>query len=353
MRSELTTRAVGAEALGRILREVGVDAFVDELIDVTHTAMAEHDPERCQTLVRSGFHYVKPELGLIEWMPAIEVGRVVAVKMVAYHPTNPVQRNLPSVLGTTSVYDVTSGQLLGLVEATTLTALRTGVASALATRALSPDAPITLGLIGTGAQAVTQAHAISRVRPIERILATDTNGDVAATLAHRLDFMNLPSDVEIELLADADVVAGSVDVLCTATSVGIHEGPVFADAQVRPHLHINAVGADFPGKVEIPVSLLERSLVVPDDRDQCIAEGECQQLNDAEIGPELAALLADPDHFAEHRDQLTTFDSTGWSLEDLIAAELVLHHAERLGVGEQIAVQGTAGDPYDPLELLR
>ena len=50
----------------------------------------------------------------------------------------------------------------------------------------------------------------------------------------------------------------------TCTSVDIGAGPVIGECTPRPWLHVNAVGADFPGKVEIPRSLLGAALVVPD-----------------------------------------------------------------------------------------
>ena len=77
----------------------------------------------------------------------MDLGRRVAIKTVGYHPSNPVQRRLPSVMATTSLYDTASGELLLICDASLLTALRTGAASAVASDVLYRQGPVTLGLL--------------------------------------------------------------------------------------------------------------------------------------------------------------------------------------------------------------
>jgi len=123
---------------------------------------------------------------------------------------------------------------------------------------------------------------------------------------------------------------------------------VFPDTPVRPWLHVNAVGADFPGKLELPKELLDRSIVFPDSLAQCIAEGECQQASAASIGPEIAEVVANPENHMNHRHDITVFDSTGWAVEDEIALRLALELAERHSLGSTISLESIPADPYDP-----
>lgn len=345
------TRVIGAADLAAIVDDVGLDELLDELVSRLVAAFGRHDDEVTITFDRAGFHYRKPDLGLLEWMPAMELGRRVAIKTVGYHPSNPVQRSLPSVLATTTLFDTESGCMLAISESTILTALRTGAASAVATDILARPGPITLGVVGCGAQAVSQVHAISRVRNVDRVLALDTDPAVAATLPGRLAFTGIGVDV-----VDPDQVGelvGAVDVLCTCTSVDPGAGPVIPDVVHRPWLHVNAVGADFADKVELPIELLRRSLVCPDVTSQCRLEGECQQLTADEIGPDLPTVVRHRTHHADAAQRPTVFDSTGWSLEDLVALDLVLEHAHRLDIGALVDLQAAAPDPYDPYGLLR
>lgn len=349
----LATLCLDIDDLAAVLREVGLDSFVDELIDRLGEAFRSYRTGAVKHLPRSGFSYSSPDMGLVEWMPAMTVGDRVAIKTVGYHPANPERANLPSVLATTSIYDTTTGRLVAICEATTLTALRTGAASAVMTDAMATPGPVTLGVIGCGAQAVTQVHAISRVRPIGRLVVTDQNLSVADSLAGRLPPSSLPPELKPEVVepqAFAEVVP-MLDVLCTCTSVDVDHGPVVDLRGAKPSLHVNAVGSDFPGKIELPLDYLRTSTVVPDDRQQCLAEGESQQLTPDEVGPDMVAVLTDPAH-RELVNQRTVFDSTGWSYEDLITAALFMDHAERLGRGLTVQLQHRPTDPYDPLEIL-
>jgi L-lysine cyclodeaminase len=344
------TRVLGMRELTQVVEMVGVDRLLDALFERLHSRLAEHDTDVTTTIDRAGFHYAKPDLGLIEWMPTMQVGSRVAIKTVGYHPSNPTQRGLPSVLATTSLYDTVDGRLVALVESTFLTALRTGTASAIATDILAKPGPITLGIIGCGAQAVTQLHAISRIRDIERAIVFDTSCEVAASFTSRVAFLKVP----IEVVGPDAIgrLVGTVDVLSTCTSVAPDAGPVVPHVKTQPWLHINAVGADFAGKIELPIALLRTSLVCPDVLSQCLLEGEAQQLEAADLGPELPELVRRRTHFEEFRSASTVFDSTGWALEDLVSAELLLELAEQHGIGIEIALQATSQDAHDPYAFL-
>ncbi|MEM9043000.1 MAG: ornithine cyclodeaminase family protein [Actinomycetota bacterium] len=346
-----TTRVLTQADVARIVADLGLDAAMDEMIARLATTFAAHDPELVHTMVRDGFRYTKPDLGLIEWMPTHVAGSSVSIKVVGYHPTNPIERRSPSVLSTTSLYDTTDGRMTALCDSSLLTAIRTGAASAVMTDVLAvPDARV-LGMVGSGAQAVTQIHAISRVRQIEQVYAYDAIPGVAESLEPRLRSAGL--DLVVEVVDDADLAVARADVLCTATSVDPDGGPVVGARDHRPWVHVNAVGADLPGKYELPLDLLRRSLVVPDVHDQCVLEGECQRLTPDEIGPAMPDVVRDRERHEAQRDRPTVFDSTGWALEDLIAAELALDHAERLGLGVTVELQPDPVDPFDPYELVR
>lgn len=347
------TRIITVDDLAAVVHTIGLDLFFDELLAALRRVLAEHDPATLVTQDRTGFSYDQPDLGLVEWMPAMDTGRRVSIKTVGYHPTNPVARRSPSVLATTSLYDTSDGRLVAVCEATVLTALRTGAASAVATDILArPDASV-LGLVGCGAQAVAQVHALSRVRPITRVLAHDTDPSVARTLPDRLS--GVVDGVEVELL-DADSLGrllAEADIICTCTTVEPGAGPVLPYGEHRPWLHVNAVGADFAGKVELPLDLLRNALVCPDVPAQCLMEGEAQRLDQRDLGPDLTSLARNAREFVGHRNRLTVFDSTGWALEDLVAAELLVHHCEHLGLGTMVDLQPSASDPYDPYQGLR
>jgi ornithine cyclodeaminase/alanine dehydrogenase-like protein (mu-crystallin family) len=346
----MKTLVLSIHDIHTLVNRVGLHRLMDEMIDRLVAALQEYNRETHVIPARGGFHYCEPGLGLLEWMPSMKVGVHATIKIVGYHPTNPILRNLPTILSTISAFDVTTGHLRAIADATFLTALRTGAASAVASKIMAISHSRTVGLIGCGAQALTQLHALSRMFDIEHVFVYDVDPAVSLSFLDRASFLDLEiAAVQQEALPS---LIGKADILCTATTVAIGEGPVIPDVETKPWLHINAVGSDFPGKIELPRSLLERSIVCPDFLDQAINEGECQQLGREEIGPTLAELVQHEEAYRFLQEKLTVFDSTGWALEDRVAMTMLMEYAAELRLGSFLQVEACSTDPRHPYEGL-
>jgi ornithine cyclodeaminase/alanine dehydrogenase-like protein (mu-crystallin family) len=339
------TLIVDAEAIATIVAKVGLGQLYDLTIARLETVGGPDAPVEMKQ--RDGFLIESPQLGLLEWMPALRHGATVSMKMVGYNPHNPVKNQLPTILSTLCAFDADNGHLRTVVDGTFPTAVRTGAASALASRVLArPDSSV-LGLVGCGAQSVTQLHALSRVFTFSEILVCDKDVRAENSFAAR---SRLPEGaVRIAPLAEVEERA---DVLCTATSVAPHEGPVIRGTALKPWVHINAIGSDMPGKTELPLELLRKAVVCPDHVAQARAEGDCQQLTPEEIGRPLAELLQDPEAHERLSPVTTVYDSTGLALQDLVMVEVFEELARDLGVGHRIAIEATADDPQDPYSFL-
>jgi len=320
-----------------IITHVGVDALMDDLIAELDLAFRNFDPQQIVVPVRSGFNYSSPRQGLVEWMPMLETGKHVMMKLVGYHPHNPDLNQLPTILSDFSLYSATTGQLEAIVDGTLLTAIRTGAASAVASRVLADPESRTVGLIGCGMQAVTQLHALSRVFDIDRVCYFDTAQGAVLSFEQRCRPFVETAAFEPSSL---ETVLEVADIISVATSMDIGDGPVFADQLTKNHLHINAVGSDF------------RSFVTPDVRAQAEIEGECQQLDPSGIGEEFFEVLRDSGRHAELQKRNTVFDSTGWVLEDYVVTKLFLDHAQQLGIGTRVAMGTNGGDPKSPYGFL-
>jgi ornithine cyclodeaminase/alanine dehydrogenase-like protein (mu-crystallin family) len=159
---------------------------------------------------------------------------------------------------------------------------------------------------------------------------------------------------------DIDFVSSNIeeivrnsDILCTATSIDIGAGPLFSNIETKPHLHINAVGSDFPGKVEIPFELLQKCFVCPDFIEQAIVEGECQQLEQKDIGAGLVEVVQNSDKYAYLQNERSVFDSTGWALEDKVVMDLFLDCASELGLGQELEIEHRPGDTKNPYDFFK
>jgi L-lysine cyclodeaminase len=347
--SNHVTLILSSADIQQVVRHVGPDELMDSLIARLISAFRNFSPENTCIPARSGFNYENPANGLVEWMPLHSLGEEVMIKLVGYHPANPIHHQLPTILSTVSCYDTQTGHLTGLMDGVLLTAFRTGAASAVASRYMGhPDSKV-LGLLGNGAQAVTQLHALSRVFDFEKVLIYDKDPSATASFAGRCSCLNL--DLDIEVAALPAVVAGS-DILVTATSIEVGAGPLFDYLETKPHLHINAVGSDFPGKIELPLSFLKNSFVCPDFLDQAVVEGECQQLDKKNIGLGIVEVVKNPDAFDFVKKQRSVFDSTGWALEDQVAMELFMEYAQDLGLGQEIEIEYVPQDAKNPYHFL-
>lgn len=344
-----TTHVIESKDVYTILEKEGADNFMDELIDRLTQALHSYNADQTVIPKRSGFHYTFPFTGLVEWMPLHARGEEITVKMVGYHPGNPEMFDVPTILSSVYRFDTKTGHLKAVMDGVLSTALRTGAISAVATKMMAHPSSETLGMIGCGAQAITQIHAISRVIKIKKVLFFDTDADAQNSLVSRLAPLGL--DAEFLPKSLKEIVAES-DIICTATSIDIGQGPLWKDLPYRPYVHINAVGSDFPGKVEVPLSLLRQSVVIPDFREQAVIEGECQQLTAAEIGPELSAISRQKDQFDFIQNATSVFDSTGWALEDHIVMDLILNKAEKYDLGSQLEVEYFPTDNKNPYEFL-
>lgn len=160
----------------------------------------------------------------------------------------------PALRGVVCLHDLTDGTLLALLDSSTITAWRTGLAAALATDALAPAG--TVGVIGTGAQAAMTLAGLSALRLVDRLVLHDVVPERASEFLAQQGIPGVVVSSPREVAAAAEVV-----VLATWS-----REPLLTAADVRPGSHLTTLGADEPGKVELSADVLTAARVVVDDR---------------------------------------------------------------------------------------
>jgi len=344
------TLLLSARDVQEIILSKGLNEVMDTLIERLEEALHSYHPDEVKIPMRSGFNYEHPVTGLIEWMPLYHKENDVIIKIVGYHPDNPSKRNLPTIISSISTYCTKTGHLKGIIDGVLSTALRTGASSAVISKILAKKDAKILGLIGCGAQAVTQLHALSRVFDFEKILVYDADESAINSFSERTSTLQL--DISIQASNITKIITQS-DIVCTATSVDVGAGPLFNGVVSKPHLHINAVGSDFPGKVEIPLSFLQESFVCPDFKSQALVEGECQRLDEKHIGPDWVQVVQNQQNYTKYQNKKTVFDSTGWALEDWVVTNLLMEYAIELGLGTKVELESIPEDAKSPYEFVR
>lgn len=239
------------------------------------------------------------------------------------------------------LYGDATGDLEAVVAARELGALRTGVASSVATRHMHGDTTV-LGLVGSGQQAVTQALALASDNPgLTEIRVTSRSPEnrerCAAALAERLRERDCP----VRAVDDVTAACDGADVVCTATTSAV---PVLDAAHVAAGTHVNAAGSNGLTRAEVTPALVDRSAVVVDSRDQArteagdlLAHAESGRLDWRQL-PELGEVVAGsraPLPISAGAD-LTLFESLGIGTFDVTAAALALTVARERGLGTRI-----------------
>jgi ornithine cyclodeaminase/alanine dehydrogenase len=261
-------------------------------------------------------------------MPAYVAG-AAGVKWVNVHPQNPTRYNLPTVMALIIYSDPATGAPLAVLDGTIITRYRTGAAAAVATRALArPDAS-TIGLIGCGGQAEAHLLALTTVLAPRRVYLADKRREAAERLAARFPHLDCQV-VDVERACQADV-------LSTLTPA---REPFVRLAWLRPGCHINAMGADAPGKQELETEVLLAARVFVDDWEQASHSGEINvpysQGRLTEVAGSLPDLLCGRIAGRRSDTEITVFDSTGLALQDVAVARLVYDAAARAGTGTTV-----------------
>jgi alanine dehydrogenase len=248
------------------------------------------------------------------YVPALDIA---GVKIVNVHPDNRAA-GLPTVMALTVILDVATGIPRAIINATRLTDMRTGAAGAIAAKYLAPKKEVVLGVIGSGRQAEAQVQAISRELRITEVKVWSRDEKNALAFAGR--FREFPGTAtSIEQACDADVV------VTTTPS----RKPIVMHEWIHEGTHINAIGADAPGKEELDPLILKRAKVFVDDRPQAIHSGEINVPIAKGLfhAHDIAGTLGEVVVGVKGRrnpDEITVFDSTGLAIQDLAIGRLAM-----------------------------
>ncbi len=294
---------------------------IADVVDAVEAAFRDVATGRDRSPLR--FH-VPLDDGDLLLMPGVRAGSAgTTVKLVTVMPGN-AERGRPTVQALICWFDASTGEPLALLDGPTVTAMRTGAASGVATRLLARSDAATLTVIGAGAQAEWQVRAVAAVRPIQRVLVCSRSARSRDAFAERVGAV---TGLDVQATADAESAVRQADVICCATT---SQTPVFEASWVRPGTHVNGIGAFRLGMVEMPPELFGASSVVAvDAREAAMAEaGDVVAAIERDLASEDALVeigTIDAD-WAATRDPeaITAFKSVGLAIQDVAAAELIV-----------------------------
>jgi ornithine cyclodeaminase len=215
----------------------------------------------------------------------------------------------------------TGAPVCTLYDEAYLTDIRTAVAGAIAAKYLAPKDVSAIGIIGTGMQARLQALYLKDITPCRDIIVWGRDAHKAAL--YKQDMVQQGFTVRIAQTI-SDVMA-SANLIVTTTPA---KSPLIKAQDIRPGVHITAVGSDTVDKQEVEAEVLAMAdMIVADSISQCLERGEIfQALKEKQI--EVSDVVELGDVIARNAgrsnaNQITIADLTGVAVQDIKIAEAI------------------------------
>lgn len=251
------------------------------------------------------------------------------------------KKGLPPGIAVIVLLDLETSMPLAIMDGTHITAYRTGAAGAVAADLLARKNSENVGIVGAGTQGRMQLLGLMELFDIKAVKVWDINRDMAKRYQNQ---MSEELSIEIDVVETPDAVVPNADILVTATP---SRKALINVASIHEELHINAIGADGPGKQELdPQIMTHVSKIVVDSLEQCRKIGEIQHalsqglIKESEIHAEIGEIINGEKVGRESENEITLFDSTGLSAQDIAAAKIVYDAAKARGLGRRINLFG-------------
>jgi len=275
--------------------------------------------------------------GLLGLMPAYRSGEhgAFGLKAICVFPGNPALGK-DAHQGAVMLFSRETGELLALMNASKITAIRTAAVSAVATRLLAREDAEVLAIIGAGVQARTHLAALACVREIKEARVACRNIGHSQQLAVEMQF---PFPIK-PVRTNEEAVRGA-DVIVTATS---SLEPVINKDWISPGAHVNAIGTHSPNSREVDSGTMSVARIFVDRRESAINESGDYLLAAKEgvvtpdsIVAEIGELLIGTKTGRSSESEITLFKSLGLAIEDVACADYVYKKATANNSGTYVS----------------
>jgi ornithine cyclodeaminase/alanine dehydrogenase-like protein (mu-crystallin family) len=264
----------------------------------------------------------------------------LGAKIITVFPGNDATP-VDSHLGVVLLFEAEMGRLVAIIDASSVTAIRTAAVSGVATKLLSnPDAG-DLAILGAGVQAMTHLDAMTCVRTIRRVRVWSRTRARCEQFASRAQ---KKTGIVVEVCASGEEAVKGADLICTVTA---SREPVLKGEWIRDGAHVNAVGSALPTARELDSAAIARSKVYVDRRESAMAEAGDILIPTSEgaistdhIRGEIGEVLMGAEAGRESDREITVFKSLGLAIEDLAAARHIYEKGVALGTGVWVSLGG-------------
>lgn len=332
---------VDVPSMAQWIQREGVGSIIEKMVGYIEEDFRKW--ERFDKIPRVATH---TPVGVIELMPTSDF-ETYSFKYVNGHPSNPA-RGYQTVTAYGMLSDVDNGYPTFFAEMTLLTALRTAANSVMFAKQLARKDSKVMALIGAGSQSEFQALGFRSVLGIEDLRVYDVDPAAMEKLRRNLE----PLGFRITLAETVDEAVEGADIITTCTADKA-QNKVLSDAQVRPGVHLNAVGGDCPGKTELEADILRRANVFVEFTPQTRIEGEIQQMEPDFPVVEFWQVLTGAAQGRTSDEEITLYDSVGFAISDFSALRCVRDATADTDLQQHIDLVADPDDPKDLYSLVK
>jgi len=250
-------------------------------------------------------------------------------------------KEVPTISGMLVLCDSDAGGIISIMDAESITSLRTGAVSAIAHDILSRKDSKTMALFGAGVQGKVQIKATLEVRKIERIKIYDVDSQKSKKLASELR-KKYKGRADFCSVSNPEEALVETDIIVTATTSSV---PVFDGNLVQEGAHVTAIGSFKPHSRELDDALLSRARIFVDSYSQCLKEAgdiiialKNNSIKKSNIHGELRELITGEKKGRKNKEDITVFKSVGLAIQDAALARRTYERAEELGIGKNISL---------------
>jgi ornithine cyclodeaminase/alanine dehydrogenase-like protein (mu-crystallin family) len=276
--------------------------------------------------------------GVLGLMPAyMSSPASYGLKAICVFPGNP-EKGLDSHQGAVQLFSGETGELLAIMNASAITAIRTAAVSGVATDVLAREDACELAILGSGVQARSHLLAMSQVRSIKRCRIASRHIEHARTFVEK---MMREVSFPIEPVETLEEALDGADLIVTATN---SREPIVRREWVAAGAHLNVVGSSSPKAREVDGATMAAASLFVDRRESAINEAGDYLIAVSEgaigsdhIRAEVGEVLNGEKPGRTSPEEITLFKSLGIAVEDLFAAEYVFRRARELSVGTWVS----------------
>ena len=306
---------------------------IDECIDLMAGTLKTLGRGEGINPLRTGM-LLPDNVGLLGLMPSyLADPPAVGIKVVTVFPGNH-GTEFDSHQGAVLLFEMENGSLLAVIDASSITAIRTAATSGLATRLLAREDAGDLALLGTGVQGRTHLEAMLAVRPMRRVRAWSPTPERLKRFA---DEQSSKHGIEVEAAASAEDAVRGADIICTVSSA---KEPILLGAWIEAGAHINAAGSSVKFTRELDTAAVVKSRLFVDRRESTLNEAgdflfpkQEGAIDDDHIVGEIGEILLGDCAGRQSDDEITLFKSLGLGVEDLASAHHIYKKAVERGIG--------------------